>query len=109
MRCVEGTIVTTSYDKNTEQFRLVIDQINYTVPLKSDFYFKVGDRVKIIFHGKHDEIDAVFKLDDGLLYLNDAIYQVNAKKLSNQLYKTWFSTFRIGDLSIGHGQHGLLF
>ncbi|WP_254629399.1 hypothetical protein [Acinetobacter bereziniae] len=93
MRCVEGTIASTSYDKNTEQFRLVIDQINYTFPLKSDFYFKVGDRVKIIFHGKHDEIDAVFKLDDGLLYLNDAIYQVNAKKLSNQLYKTWFSTF----------------
>ncbi|WP_287912674.1 hypothetical protein [Acinetobacter sp.] len=95
MRCVEGTVETTSYDKNTQQLRLVIDQINYTFPLKSDFYFKVGDRVRIIFHGKHDEIDAVLKLDNGLLYLNHAIYQVNSKKLSNQLYKIWFSTFWI--------------
>jgi hypothetical protein len=82
-----------SFQDDTGLLRLVVNKINYTFPFKHSFYFKVGNHVKIVFHGKYDEIDAVLKLDDGLLYLNPEIYQVNSNKLYQQLHKTWFYAF----------------
>ncbi|KAF1017860.1 MAG: hypothetical protein GAK29_04400 [Acinetobacter bereziniae] len=93
IRCVEGVVEASSFQDDTGLLHLVVNKINYTFSFKHSFYFKVGNHVKIVFHGKYDEIDAVLKLDDGLLYLNPEIYQVNSNKLYQQLHKTWFYAF----------------
>jgi len=92
LRMIEGKIEKIILNERSYKITLIVNQTNYTLYLKNNVYFKFGDRVEIIFHGKHDQIDAVLNLENGYLYLDPLIYEVNPNSLKEKLRKIVYYT-----------------